>query len=290
MKRSDPPASGRPQSSGPQGSRSQGMGRIPGSARQVRILDLVGRDGFVSVSQIAADLGVSEMTIRRDLVSLEEKGLLTRTHGGALAAQGAVPEIFDAEEPQFDQRRRRNAAAKAMIAAEAARLIGPRETIGLDVGTTVLALADEIAVRSDLRFFTNNVRAAIRLAGSRSPVYLLGGQLRDSELSLIGAGVVAQVREYFFDRVFIGVSGIIEAGLYDYSLEDSEVKRALIERAGEVVVLCDASKFDHHSLARVCDWDAVDVLVTNLPPPPHLAATLDAAEVRVIVAGASDPV
>jgi len=263
-----------------------GAGRIPASARQMQIMDAIERHGFASVARVASDLNVSDMTVRRDLVILEEKGLLTRTHGGALAiGAGAAREVFDAEEPVFEQRRRLHADDKEFIAAAAARLIGPRETIGLDVGSTVLALAEHVAARADLRILTNNLRAAIRLSTGRSPVYTLGGQVRDPELSVIGAGAAAQLKDYFLDRVFIGVSGLIESGFYDYSIEDTEVKRVFIERAEHVVVLCDASKFDHRSLARVCGLEAVDVLVTNAAPPPHLAEALAAADVEVVVAG-----
>lgn len=264
-----------------------GAGRIPASVRQMQIMEAIERHGFASVARVASDLNVSDMTVRRDLVILEEKGLLIRTHGGALAigAGASAREVFDAEEPVFEQRRRLHADDKEFIAAAAARLIGPRETIGLDVGSTVLALADHVATRADLRILTNNLRAAIRLSTGRSPVYTLGGQVRDPELSVIGAGAVAQLKDYFLDRVFIGVSGLIESGFYDYSIEDTEVKRVFIERAEHVVVLCDASKFDHRSLARVCGLEAVDVLVTNAAPPPHLAEALAAAQVEVVVAG-----
>lgn len=167
----------------------------------------------------------------------------------------------------------------------AASLVGPGETIGLDVGTTALALAEELGRRPDLRIFTNNLRAAIQLSAGRSPVYVPGGQVRDSELSVIGPAAVAQLRTYYLDRVFIGVSGLIQSGFYDYSLEDSEVKRAFIEQAGQVVVLCDASKFDHRSLALVCALDEADVLVTDQAPQSHLAESLEAANVQVVIAG-----
>ena len=148
-------------------------------------------------------------------------------------------QIYDAEEPAFERRRRRNAAAKASIAKAAARLVGPNETIALDVGTSTLAVAEELAGRDDLRVFTNNLRAAIALSRGRSQVYVLGGQLRGPEFAIIGPSATAQVRDYYFDRLFLGVSGITETGLYDYMLEDTEVKRAFLERARDTVVLCD---------------------------------------------------
>jgi len=243
---------------------------------------MIERAGFVSISRTADMLGVSGMTIRRDLIALESRGVLKRTHGGAVASE-TQREVFDAEEPIFELRRRKNAGAKARMAAVAARMIGAGETLALDVGTSVLALAEVLVSRSDLRLFTNSLPAAITLTSSRSPVYLLGGQLRGPELAVIGPVATAQVRDYYFDRFFLGVSGVIESGFYDYALEDSEVKRAFIERSKQVIVLCDSSKFDHRSLALICGIERCHVIVTDGPPPPHLAQAFKRAKVDVVI-------
>ena len=265
-------------------------GRILAGARLARIAEIVERVGFVSVAEVAATLDVSGMTIRRDLERLEARGLLTRTHGGAMAiaAERTEPatrsEIYDAEEPAFERRRRRNAAAKARIARAAAGLVGAGETVALDVGSSALALAEELVARDDLRVFTNNLRAAIALTRSRSPVYLLGGQLRGPELAVVGPAATAQVKDYYFDRVFLGVSGVTEAGYFDYALEDSEMKRAFIARARQAIVLCDGSKFDRRALARICALGDAGMIVTDRPPPPHLRRAFDQAKVELLIA------
>jgi len=264
--------------------RASSESRLPAGARQARLMDMLGRSGFLSVAEAAERLGVSAMTIRRDLETLEARGVLTRTHGGAIAIQGMRLEVFDAVEPVFEQRRRRQSGAKSKIATAAAALIGPNETIALDVGTSVLALAKELVGRSDLKFLTNNLPAAMTLSGGPSPVYLLGGQLRAPEMSVIGTAATDQARSYYVDRAFIGASGVMESGLYDYSLEDSDVKRVFIERARQVIVLCDSSKFDHRAMARVCALNQVHMVVTESEPPPHLAEALRTAGTAVMVA------
>lgn len=255
-----------------------GPARIPAAVRRSRLLDVVTREGFVAVSRIAEMLGVSEMTVRRDLEMLQEQGFVDRTFGGAVRR-----EIYEAEEPAFDRRRRAFAAAKLAIARRAAALVQPRETVGIDVGSTALALACELSGRNDLRVFTNNLRAAMEMSSGKSPVYVPGGQVREAELSVVGAAAVSQLKTYYLDRVFIGVSGITETGFYDYSIEDTEVKRTFIQQAEKVVVLCDGSKFDRRSLALVAGLEEVDILITDAVPPPHLAHALEQARVQVIV-------
>ena len=258
--------------------------RIPASARRARLTEIIGREGFVSVADTADLLGVSSMTIRRDLEALETRGLLTRTHGGAIVPEAPKREVFDSEEPVFERRRRKNAEAKGRIAAAAARLIDSGETLALDVGTSVLALASALVARTGLRIFTNSLPTAITLTKGMSPVYLLGGQLRAPEMAVIGPVATQQAGSYYFDRLFLGVSGVTETGFYDYSLEDTEVKQAFLSRARKVVALCDASKFEHRALARICGLEQCHLVITDAAPPPHLAESLRSAGVEIMIA------
>jgi DeoR/GlpR family transcriptional regulator of sugar metabolism len=260
--------------------------RIPAGARHARILELVGRNGFVSVAEIAGNFAVSDMTVRRDLWALEDKGLLARTHGGAIGV--GRREVFDAAEPAFSSRRRQNAAAKAAIARAAARLIGVRESVGLDVGTSTLALAEEMAGRQDIAVFTANLYAAAALGRRGCPVHVFGGLVRGPELSVVGSNPIKQIRQFCVAKLFLGVSGVTEDGFFDYSPEDTEIKRVFIEQADEVVVLCDSSKFDHRSVSKVCDLGRVAWLISDAPPPGHLADALARAGVEIIIAAAVD--
>ncbi len=131
--------------------------------------------------------------------------------------------------------------------------------------------------------FTSNLYAAAVLGRRSCPVHVLGGLVRGPELSVVGANPREQIRHFYVDKLFLGVSGVIEDGFFDYSPEDTEIKRAFIEQASEVIVLCDASKFDHRSVSKICGLDQVAVLVTERPPPSHLAEALSRAKVDVIV-------
>lgn len=257
--------------------------RIPAALRHAHIVAAFEKTGFVSVADLADELGVSGMTVRRDLDLLGRRGLLERTHGGAVAPGTASVSTVE-DEPVFDQRARHQSAEKAAIALAAAKLIGRGESVGLDVGTSVLALAGVLMARRDLRVFTNSLRVGMQMVEGNNAVYILGGQVRVPEFSVIGPHALEGLRSHFLDRVFIGVAGIDANGVYDYSPEDTEVKRGFIESAGIVVVLCDSSKFERRALSRIAPLMRVHYLVTDAPPPPALAEALANNNTTIIVA------
>ncbi len=263
---------------------SKTPGRMPAALRHARIISAFDKNGFVSISDLALELNVSGMTVRRDLDLLGKRGLLTRTHGGAVPTAVGGVATFDSDEPAFEQRMRVNPLQKSSIAQAAANLVGAGESLGLDVGTSVLSLAQLLTPRRDLRVFTNSLRVGMQMAEGNSTIYVLGGQVRVPEYSMIGAPAVEGLKSHFLDKVFIGVSGIDAEGLYDYSPEDSEVKRAFIANAGQVIVLCDSSKFSRRALTRIAPLEKISTLITETEPPADLAQALTEAGVEIIVA------
>ena len=257
--------------------------RLFGRVRKTRIVDMIRSQGFMSSADLAAFFGVSEMTVRRDLAELDQKGELTRTHGGAVAREHR-PDATETVEPVFDERSSRFQPEKARIAATAERLVLKGQAVAIDTGTTTYQLAACLAARSDIRLFTNNLRIAQLLGANAVELYMLGGRVRQEDMSLCGPVAVQQARRLRFDTAFIGVSALSTAGLFDYSIDETEVKRVFMEQATHKVVLCDSSKFDRVSLVQVARFDEFDTLVTDAAPPPALAAALQAAGVSVIVA------
>ncbi len=252
--------------------------------RRARILEALADRGTVQVAAIAAELDVSEMTVRRDLIDLEKSGKLVRVHGGAVVGRAETAKKFDRYEPAFDARIQRQRSAKERIAAAATRIAGDYRTIALDVGTTTFLMADLLNEYSDAKIFTNSLRIASELGDGPLEVYLPGGRIRKDEMSLCGATAVANFQALWFDIAFLGVSGLTASGIYDYSLEDTEVKRVYIRRSGIKVVLCDASKFERMSLVQVAPLSDFDVLITDAPPPAHIAAALADAGVELVIA------
>lgn len=264
--------------------RADGTRRLPLELRQAHLLEQLRKTGFVSVAEAASALAVSEMTIRRDLIDLEAEGRLVRTHGGAIAPESGSQEAFDDEEPAFEQRLRQNNPAKEAIATAAASLVSPRQTVALDVGSSTFVLASRLIAFPTIKVFTNSLRIATLLGRERRDVYLPGGEVRGNEMSMCGPTAIAQFEQLWFDIAFIGAAGLTETGFFDYSLEDSELKRVYLRRSSRKVLLCDAAKFNHLSLVQVASLEAIDMLVTNAAPSGALAEALAAANVEIRIA------
>jgi DeoR/GlpR family transcriptional regulator of sugar metabolism len=253
--------------------------RRPLSGRQRSLLALIQERGFVSVGDMAAQFGVSEMTVRRDLHRLEAERGIQRLHGGATSRDKAE------SEPSFLQRQSERRNEKRAIARAAAALVAPNTTVGIDVGTTTYELARELAGSPrSLNVFTNSLRIGMLLADTSLSVYMPGGRVRGGESSICGSMTLSQLQEFRLDQVFIGVSGLTSEGLFDYSLEDTEVKRAYLRQAAHVVVVADASKFGRVSAVKVCGLNAINTLVTSAEPVGPLRERLQQAEVRIVVA------
>lgn len=262
-----------------------GRSRATAASRRDRIALEISKLGYVSGGVLAEMFGVSEMTIRRDLDALAAEGKLRRSHGGAV---GLGTGRLDMVEPDMSERIRRNSDEKARIGACAAGMVQPGAFVGLDIGSTALCLAHALIDRN-VRFLTCSLKIAALLGQAGETVVTPGGFVRGSEPSLVGGATRRDIEAFHLDVAFIGASGLASTGLFDYSLEDAETKRALIERAATVVALIDSSKFERLSVTRVCALGALDALVCDAPPPARLAEALDRAGVAVTVAAAACP-
>jgi len=258
--------------------------RLLAHDRHARILALLHRTGSITVAAAAAELAVSDMTIRRDLVELEREGRLARIHGGAIEAGSPPPDAMDSEEPSFESRLRQRRDPKAAIAAAAAELVSGRRTIAMDVGTTTYMMAEHLKDLPHTKVFTNSLRIAALLNSGAPEVYVAGGRVRPDEMSTGGPTAIAQFEALWFDVAVIGVSGITVDGLFDYSFDDTDMKRAYLRRSGTKIVLCDSAKFQRMSLVRIAPLSDIDILITDAEPPPKIAAALAAARVELRIA------
>jgi DeoR/GlpR family transcriptional regulator of sugar metabolism len=235
--------------------------------RHQAILELLKKNGSITVANLVERFDVSDMTVRRDLDTLGRKGLLRRVHGGAVSARGR------SYEPSFLLRSAAHREEKARIGQMAAALVNDGDSIGLDVGTTTLEVARHLEDRHNLTVVTPSYHIAGLLAEQPDiRVILTGGILRPGELSLVGDLAQRALQEFFVDKLFLGIGGIhFEAGLTEFNLEDALVKRAMLGTAKETIVVADASKFGRVAFAAVGPLTAARRIVTD--------STLDAATV-----------
>ena len=232
--------------------------------RHQRICTLLSMLGRVSNERIMADLGVSRETVRRDLLDLEESGVLQRVHGGAVPCHDDAP---------ITERARTRVRAKTAIAKAAIGFIHDAQTVFVDGGTTTVILADELAKLTNLTIITNSVDVALRLRGTSEPheraratneVILLGGTLSDRAAATTGATTVLDIQRYRADLAMLSPVGIDqEHGASNFDPAEAEIARAMVENADRVAILADHSKIGQRSRITFCAPREIDVLITD---------------------------
>ena len=246
--------------------------------RQEVILDAVRTTGGARVSELVDTLGVSDMTVRRDIEVLAGRGLVTRVHGGATAVGSSV------EEPGFAVKSGLHTDAKQAIATAAAALMEPGASVALSAGTTTPAVAAaRLGVRR-LTVVTNSLRVAEVLWPAGMTVVLTGGERTPSD-ALVGPVAVAALRGMHVDWLLMGVHGMDpEAGFTTPNLLEAETNRALVARARRVAVVADNSKWGVVGLSTIAALDDVDVVVSDPGLESGARRTLEESCGRLVLA------
>lgn len=251
--------------------------------RQSLILQAVRSDGSARVSDLTARLGVSDMTIRRDLEILARDGLVEKVHGGAvLPGSGSGPGAV--ADPGFEARLELELPEKSAIARAAAGLVQPGSAIAIGGGTTTFALAQCLLDVPGLTIVTNSLRVSNLFAGAAyaEQVVLTGGVRTPSD-TLTGPVADLMIRSMHFDLVFLGCYGFdAEAGLTTPSLAEAETNRTFARVARKVVILADHTKCGLIGLSSFARLSEVDVLVTDgmLPREARAEIALQVGEIR----------
>ena len=227
--------------------------------RRARIVDLVKERRAVRVSSLSEDLGVSGMTIRRDLERLEAEGVLVRTHGGAVLKRRMSEETF------YVEREAASAEEKRRIAAAAAGLIEPGETVFLSSGTTAAQVISHLDPSLEARIVTHNVGALQFAHGLRAEVVLVGGLYRPRSNALSGPLAIEHVSRFHAGKMLIGVDGFdLEEGLTTPTMGMAGVERVMLAHTrGEVVALADASKIGVVADVVICGLEQVDTALVD---------------------------
>jgi DeoR family transcriptional regulator, aga operon transcriptional repressor len=247
--------------------------------RRRAILDMVSRDGRVVVSNLAEKFATSQVTIRQDLETLDGRGLLHRTHGGALPVRSAA--LLD---PSLHEKEKVHRKEKQRIAAAAARLVQEGQSVVLDSGSTTTAVARALRNIGQLTIITNAVNIAAELAGTSVEVILTGGTLREKSFSLVGPLAEETLRRLSADILYLGVDGFdVQFGLTTPNLLEARVNQVMMKISRRIVAVCDSSKFGSRSLSRIAAPSAIHQVITDRGISRSDLSRLEEAGIEMIV-------
>ncbi|WNN50226.1 DeoR/GlpR family DNA-binding transcription regulator [Siccibacter colletis] len=255
--------------------------------RRNRIVEMVNASGSLMVNDIAAELGVTEVTVRTDLRMLEERGLLTRFHGGA-ARSGALlafDSAAESSEVSLHERYKLAADPKRRIAIEAARLVREGDTVILDSGSTTKLLAEELVGMNNITVITNNLPAAnVLLENTDITLVVCGGTLRHKTVSLHGSIAEHALRGVSANLMFVGADGFdCENGITTFN-EGYAISAVMAAAAQQVVVVSDSSKFGRKGFNTVLSIEKINTIVTDKKAPEEAINRLKEQGKNVILA------
>jgi DeoR/GlpR family transcriptional regulator of sugar metabolism len=251
---------------------------LPQEERRLAILEILKDEGFVRVNMLSSKLGVSEVTIRRDLDEMELERLVERTHGGASLSRHLR------SEPGFEARYRENFKEKRRIAQAAAALVENGETIFLSSGSTALHFLHEL-VEKKITVVTSNAEAVAEVGASEIKLTLTGGEYRHLSRSFIGPVAVNTISRFVASKTFIGVDGIsLEFGMTSFTIERAEIVHKMVAHtSGKLVVLADHTKLGRVGDCQVATLERCDTLVIDGPIPAEYQRGLADRGIEVII-------
>ena len=244
--------------------------------RRTRILELLHKQGLVTVSELSPAFHVSEETIRRDLQQLEDENGVARTYGGAYMAKAVHSDIpVNIRETIYLQ-------GKEAIATLCDDLIIEGETLMLDSSTTSLQIAAHLKLKKNLTVITNSLRIAERLSGSEAlRVICVGGTLRHTQLSFVGPSAPEMLGRFYADKAFVSCVGVaLDKGLTDADELEAEVRRTMLAHARERILVADNTKLGKTSFSLISPLDGIDCLVTDREPDARWVAELAARKIK----------
>lgn len=233
---------------------------------------------MIQVAEAAQRFNVSMQTIRRDFKELESQGLIRKVRGGAMLVQSR------SQEPLYTTRAVSMQAEKQAIAEVTASLIKDGESIFLDLGTTTLEVARQLCQHRSLTVVTNSIKIAqVLITAPGVTVYLTGGQLRAEEHSLSGIWAQQSLSSIYVDKAILGVGGLtVETGLTDFHMEEAAIRRMMIQRSNQTIVVTDSTKLGVTALVAVVPIHEIHTLVTDSGADPDWLAAFQAVGVEVI--------
>ena len=227
--------------------------------RRTQILQIVRSKGRAKVNELAHRFSTSAVTIRNDLNELHQRGLVLRSHGGAV-----LPETILRESP-VNERLKSHVDEKRRIGAIAASLIQDGETIILDSGTTTLEIARQIKNKQGLQVITNGVNVAAELLDARGvQTFIVGGTVRGDSASIVGRSTEELFEQFSADKLFLSGAGCDpDFGVSGANVDETMVNRAMLRISREIILVADASKFSKRGMARIAPFSEIDTVISD---------------------------
>ncbi|TAM85065.1 MAG: DeoR/GlpR transcriptional regulator [Candidimonas sp.] len=248
--------------------------------RQHRLLAYVRGQQSSTVDELAARLGVTAQTIRRDVQRMAEAGLLARFHGGVSIPSSTTENLA------HTQRETLNAPGKRRIADTVARAVPNGCSLFINIGTTTEAIARALMRHTGLHVVTNDLNVAATLSRNRGcEVIVAGGVVRPRDGGIVGEATIDFIRQFKVDIALIGISSIeADGSLRDYDYREVKVSQAIIAHAREIWLAADTTKFNRRAMVKVADIAQIDQLFTDAALPDPFPALLAQANVHCNIA------
>jgi DeoR family transcriptional regulator of aga operon len=247
--------------------------------RRMQILQILRAEGRAKVNELVRRFNTSAVTIRSDLNELDQRGLVQRSHGGAV-----IHDTVFRESP-VHERIKSQSKEKQRIGAMAATLVREGETIILDSGTTALEVARNLKNIPNVQVITNGVNIAAELLNSRNTqIIMMGGTVRNDSASIVGRQTEDMLEQFSADKLFLCGAGCDpDFGVSGTNLEETMANRAMLRAAREIIVVADASKFSKRSMSLIASFSEVDIVISDESLLPELQERIKSFGCKLIL-------
>ncbi|MCD7937589.1 MAG: DeoR/GlpR family DNA-binding transcription regulator [Tannerellaceae bacterium] len=250
------------------------MGNI--AKRHAYILEALKKDGYVKVQELSEQLGVSEVTIRKDLKLLESKKMLYRNHGSASSLSSIISDKhIDIKEKLFTEE-------KIRIGQAANKILEPNDKIMIASGTTLLAFANEITTDHHLTVITSSVKVSLTLCYNPFiEIVQLGGIMRKNSVSVIGHYAENILESLSCNKLFLGVDGLDLDGLTTSDMSEARINQQMIDASQKIIIMTDSSKFGKRGFCKICDLNKIHQIITDTNAPADIVEMLRERDIEV---------
>lgn len=245
--------------------------------RHKYILEHLKKDGYVKVQELSTQLGVSEVTIRKDLKELESKKMLYRNHGSASSLSSII------SDKHIDVKEKLNTEEKTRIAKAAIELLEPNDKIIIASGSTMAAFANEISDTENLTVITSSVKITLSLYHNPNlEIIQLGGIMRKNSASVVGHYAENILKSLSCNKLFLGVDGLdLDYGLTTSNMGEASINQQMIDASQEVILLTDSSKFGKRGFCKICDINKVNHIITDTNAPSNIIDLIKERDIKV---------